>query len=139
MDRVTEMSSFVKVVECGGFSAAARRLGVSTSVVSTNLRGLEDRLGVRLLNRTTRKVTVTDVGRIYYERCSRILSEIDEADLAAGELQSIPRGVLRLNAAPALAVPIAPVIAQYLARYPGTSVKMTLTDRMPDMVEEGYD
>ena len=92
MDRVSSMLSFVKVVEHGGFSSAARQLNLATSVVTTHVKSLEDRLGVRLLNRTTRNVSLTEAGRAYYERCIQILSEIEEAEEAAQVLQAKPRG-----------------------------------------------
>jgi DNA-binding transcriptional LysR family regulator len=133
------MTSFVKVVENGGFSAAARKLNLSASIISTHIRWLENNLRVRLLNRTTRKVVLTEVGRAYYEHCSRILSAIDEADRMAGELQSIPSGTMRLNTSPALSSLIAPVITNFVARHTAASIKMTMTDRMVDMVDEGYD
>lgn len=139
MDRLTSMTAFTKVVESGGFSAASRRLNMSVTMVSSHIQALEERLGVRLLNRTTRKVSLTEAGRAYYERCSQILAEVAEADEAVGELQSTPRGVLRLNIAQAVAGVIGRVIAAYVGRYPSASVDMTMTDRMVDMVEEGYD
>src|SRR5262245_6346531 len=83
MDRVTSLLSFVKVVELSGFSSAARQLNLATSIVTTHVKSLEDRLGVRLLNRTTRSVSVTEAGKAYYERCIQILSEIEEAEEAA--------------------------------------------------------
>src|ERR1700679_1546496 len=103
MDRLTSLTGFGQVANSGGFSAAGRHLNVSTAMVSNHIQSLEDRLGARLLNRTTRKVSVTEVGKAYYERCIQILSELDEADQAAGVLQSTPRGNLRLNISPALA------------------------------------
>ena len=139
MDRLTSMTAFTKVVENGGFSAAARRLNMSVTMVSSHVQALEERLGVRLLNRTTRKVSLTEAGQSYYERCSQILAEVAEADEAAGELQSTPRGVLRLNITQALAPLLGRVIAAYVGRNPHASVDMTMTDRMVDMVEEGFD
>src|SRR5579863_2494488 len=102
MDRLTAMTSFVTVVENSGFSAAARRLSISTSLVTTHVKALEDRLGVRLLNRSTRKISPTEVGQTYFERCVQILSELDEADGIAEASQLKPRGVLRLNVAQAV-------------------------------------
>ncbi|MGB5184917.1 MAG: LysR family transcriptional regulator, partial [Xanthobacteraceae bacterium] len=96
MDRVSSMLSFVKVVEQGSFSSAARQLNLATSAVTTHVKSLEERLGVRLLNRTTRNVSLTEAGREYYERCVQILSEIENAEEAAQVLQSKPRGILRL-------------------------------------------
>ena len=139
MDRMTSMSTFVKVVESGGFSAAARALGMSPSMVTTHVQALEERLGVRLLNRSTRKVSVTEVGRAYFERCLQILAEADDADRVAQALQSNPRGTLRLNTSVAIPPFLAPVIAEFVALYPDVAISMTMTDRMIDMVEEGFD
>src|SRR5262245_3287107 len=97
MDRLTSLMVFVRVSEAGGFSAAARRLNMSTTMVSSHVQALEDRLGARLLNRTTRKVSLTEIGTVYYERCSQILADLDEADRVAGALQTVPRGTLRLH------------------------------------------
>jgi DNA-binding transcriptional LysR family regulator len=139
MDRLAAMTSFVKVVENGGFSAAARRLDISTSIVTTHIQSLEGLLGVRLLNRSTRKVGLTEVGQAYYERCVQILSDIDEANQIAEATQIKPRGVLRLNVAYAVPPVIAPSIAEFVALYPEASVRVTMTSRMPDLIEEGFD
>ena len=95
MDRMTSMATFVKVVESGGFSAAARTLSMSPSMVTAHVQSLEERLGVRLLNRSTRRVSLTEVGHAYYERCLQILAEADDADQIAQAQQSTPRGTLR--------------------------------------------
>ncbi|MFZ0239161.1 MAG: LysR family transcriptional regulator [Xanthobacteraceae bacterium] len=139
MDRVSSMLSFVKVVEHGGFSSAARRLNLATSVVTTHVKSLEERLGVRLLNRTTRNVSLTEAGREYYERCVQILSEIENAEEAAQVLQSKPRGILRLNTSPAIPAVIASSIAEYNDLYPDVTIHLTATSRMLDLVEEGFD
>src|ERR1700709_378753 len=96
MDRLTSLTAFAQVVGGGGVSAAGRRLNMATTMVSNHVRALEDRLGARLLNRTTRKVSLTEVGRAYYERCTQILADLEQADDIAGALQSTPRGTLRL-------------------------------------------
>jgi DNA-binding transcriptional LysR family regulator len=139
MDRVTSIMTFVKVVDTGGFATAARALDLSPSVVTNHVQALEERLGVRLLNRTTRKVNLTEVGQAYYERCVRILAELEEADHLAEALQLKPRGALRLNTSPAIPQIIAPVIASYVAQYPEVSVEIASTARMVDIVEEGFD
>jgi DNA-binding transcriptional LysR family regulator len=139
MDRVSSMLSFVKVVENGGFSSAARQLNLATSVVTTHVKWLEERLGVRLLNRTTRSVSLTEAGRTYYERCVQILSEIEDAEEAAQVLQQKPRGILRLNTSPGIPAVIASSIAEYNDLYPDVAVRLTATSRMLDLVEEGYD
>jgi len=133
------MISFVQVAEHGGFSAAARRLHMSTSMVTTHVKALEDRLGVRLLNRSTRKVSLTEVGQTYYERCVQILADIDSADRIAEALQAKPRGVLRLNVAPPIPRVIGPCIAEYARLYPDVATHVTVTSRMVNMVEEGFD
>ena len=84
MDRLTSMTTFVKVVEAGGFAAAGRKLGVSASTVTTQIQALEERLGVRLLNRSTRKVSLTEIGQAYYQRCLQIVADTDDAALGAG-------------------------------------------------------
>jgi len=139
MDRLTSLTVFARVVENGGFSAAARRLNMSTTMVSNHVQSLEDHLGARLLNRTTRKVSVTEVGRIYYERCTQILAELEEADSAAGELQSKPRGTLRIYTSTHIVRFIAPVVAEFLAAYPEVSIELSIGERMVDLVEEGFD
>jgi DNA-binding transcriptional LysR family regulator len=139
MDRLASISAFVKVAENSGFSAAARQLNISTSMVTTHVSALEDRLGVRLLNRTTRKVSLTEVGQAYYDRCVHILAEIDAADQIAEAQQSKPRGVLRLNVASAIPSILGHSVAEYVALYPDVAVRITATSRMVDLVEDGYD
>src|SRR5262247_1741528 len=139
MDRMTSMATFVKVVESGGFSAAARTLSMSPSMVTAHVQSLEGRLGVRLLNRSTRRVSLTEVGHAYYERCLQILAEMEDADRIAQALQSTPRGTLRLNTSIAIPPLLAPVIAEFVALYPEVSINLTMTDRMIDLVEEGFD
>jgi DNA-binding transcriptional LysR family regulator len=133
------MLSFVKVVDTGGFGSAARQLNLSASVVTTRVKSIEERLGVRLLNRTTRSVSLTEAGRAYYDRCVQILSEIENAEEAAQVLQSKPRGILRLNTSPGMPWLIARSISEYSARYPDVTVHLASTSRMLDLVEEGYD
>jgi len=139
MDRLSAMMSFVKVVENAGFSAAARRLDLSTSVVTTHVKSLEDRLGVLLLNRNTRNVSATEIGQAYYERCIQILGEIEEANELAQSSQLKPRGVLRLNVAQAIPAVIAAPVAEFATLYPDVSLRMTVTSRMVDLIEEGFD
>jgi DNA-binding transcriptional LysR family regulator len=139
MDRVSTMLSFVKVVDTGGFSSAARQLSVAASVVTTHVKQLEARLGVRLLNRTTRSISLTEAGQAYYERCVQILSEIEDAEEAAQTLQTRPRGVLRLNTSPGIPVLLAPSIAEYSKLYPEVTIRLTATSSMLDLVEQGFD
>ena len=121
MDRFARIEAFVGVADSGGFSAAARRLKMSTTMVSNHVRALEESLGVRLLNRTTRRVYLTEIGREYYERCAHILHDLEEADAAAGALQLTPRGQLRVYCHHALARSLASTFADFLARNPEVS------------------
>jgi DNA-binding transcriptional LysR family regulator len=139
MDRLTSLTAFARVVDTGGFSAAARRLGMSVTMVSNHVQALEERLGARLLNRTTRKVSLTEIGQAYYDRALRILADIDEADRIAGALHATPRGLLRLYAAAAMIRFLTPVIAEFLTTYPAVSVDLSVGERMVDVIEEGYD
>ncbi|KQP80306.1 LysR family transcriptional regulator [Methylobacterium sp. Leaf117] len=139
MDRLTSLTVFGRVVEAGGFSAAARRLNMSVTMVSKHVQSLEDRLGARLLNRTTRKVSLTEIGQAYYERSSQILAELDEADRIAGALHATPRGRLRLHIAGHISNFVAPVLREYLALCPAVTADLTVGDRMVDLIEDGYD
>ncbi len=140
MDRLDAMAAFVKVVDTQGFSAAARALGVSKSLVSKYVASLEDRLGARLLNRTTRRLSLTDAGAAYYERCLRVLAETEEADRVVGRLQGEARGVLRINAPMSFGVlHLASALPDFARRHPELTVDLTLNDRLVDLVDEGYD
>src|SRR5260370_18207493 len=139
MDRLNSMKGFVRVGESGGFSAAGRRLNMSTTMVSNHVQALEDRLGARLLHRTTRKVSVTEVGKAYYDRCIQILADLEQADDIAGALQSTPRGTLRVYTATHIVPFIAPVVTGFLASYPDVKVDLTMGERAIDMIDEGYD
>src|SRR6516225_11467936 len=124
MDRLTSITAFVRVADSGGFTAAARRLDLSTTTVSDQVQALENALGVRLLNRTTRQVTLTEIGREYYERCVQLLQDLEEADEAAGAQQATPRGQLRIYCQQGVGRFVAPVVADFLARYPEASVDL---------------
>jgi DNA-binding transcriptional LysR family regulator len=139
MDRLTSLTAFVRVVDSGGFSAAGRRLNMSTTMVSNHVQSLEDRLGARLLNRTTRKVSLTEVGRAYYDRCVQILSDIEQADDIAGALQSTPRGTLRVYIATHIVQFVSPVIVEFLALYPDVKIELTMGERTIDIIDEGFD
>ncbi len=139
MDRLTSLTVFARVVECGGFSAAARRLNMSVAMVSNHVQALEDKLGTRLLNRTTRKVGLTEIGREYYQRSSHILADLEEADRFASSQQVKPRGVLRLHASTNIARFLSPVVASYLDAHPEVSIDLTAGEQMVDMIENGYD
>jgi DNA-binding transcriptional LysR family regulator len=140
MDKLTGMAVFARVVEAQSFTAAATQLGMSKSAVSKALSGLEDRLGARLLNRTTRRLSLTEVGRAYYERSARILAEAEEAELAVTRLQAAPRGTLRINAPVSFGIlHLGPALAEFMARYPELKVEIEFTDRFVDLIEEGFD
>ena len=139
MDRLTSLTAFVRVVDSGGFSAAGRKLNMSTTMVSNHVQALEDRLGARLLHRTTRKVSLTEVGKAYYDRCTQILADLEQADDIAGALQSTPRGTLRIYTATHIVQFVAPVVAEFLASYPEVKVDLTMGERTVDMIDEGYD
>lgn len=140
MDRLDDMLAFIKVVDTGSFTAAADRLGLSKSVVSRRVAELEDRLGARLLNRTTRRLSLTEVGSAFHERCARILADLDEAERAVADLHAAPRGRLRVNAPVSFGVMhLAPAIAAFLERHPAIDMEIDLNDRYVDLVDEGYD
>ena len=139
MDRFTSLTAFVHVVENGGFSAAARRLNMSTTMVSNHVQALEDRLGVRLLNRTTRKVSLTEIGKAYYDRSTQILADLEQADDIASELQSVPRGTLRVHVATHMVPFVAPIAAKLLSSYPELKIDLRMGEADVDLIEEGYD
>jgi DNA-binding transcriptional LysR family regulator len=139
MERLASITAFVRVAESGGFSATARSLDVSTTTISDQVQALENALGVRLLNRTTRRVSLTEIGREYYERCTQILHELEGADQAASALQQTPRGQLRVYCHQGLARFVGAVVAGFLARHPETSVDLRTGDVMIDLVREGFD
>jgi len=140
MDRLIAMTVFRKVVELRSFSSAAEQLGMSKASVSKHLNSLENHLGAQLLMRTTRRMSLTEQGRAYYEKCSRILDEIDEAEAGAGEQRAAPRGMLKVRAPLSLgAAHLGKVVSAFLARYPEVSVELTLNDRFTDPVEDGFD
>lgn len=139
MDRLASINAFVRVTESGGFTAAARRLNASTAAISENVQALENALGARLLNRTTRRVSLTEIGRDYYERCVQILHDLEEADEAAGTLQLTPRGQLRVYCHEGISPFVAPIVTGFLARYPEASVDLRTGHVMIDLVQEGFD
>jgi DNA-binding transcriptional LysR family regulator len=139
MDRLDQITTFVRVVERGGFAAAARDLQLAPSVVTTQIQALEQRLGVRLLNRNTRSVKPTEVGEAYYERCLDLLRRFDLADDVVQSMQSAPRGVLRLNVSMSLIDLVTPIISEYAGRYPDVSVRMIMTGRDVDLIDEQFD
>jgi DNA-binding transcriptional LysR family regulator len=140
MQNLNDMVTFARVVEANGFSEAARQMGVSKSHVSKSIARLELALGVRLLNRSTRGLSLTEIGAAFHEHCLRITEEATQAAEVDGRLQFEPRGVLRVTAPVAFGrLHVAPAVAEYLSRYPRLKLDMSTTDRMVDLVTEGYD
>jgi DNA-binding transcriptional LysR family regulator len=140
VDRFDNMRVFAKVVESGGFTSAAVRLGMSASMVSQHVKELEERLSVRLLNRTTRKVSLTETGRAYYQRCTRLLADLEETEHAASDMHAAPRGELRVNSWPSFGVRhLALAVADFTARFPAITVELMLSDRMADLIDDGFD
>jgi DNA-binding transcriptional LysR family regulator len=135
-----QMTVFAKVVGAGSLSAAARELGLSPALVSRNLAALEARLGVRLINRTTRSLHLTDEGASYYEACSRLLAEVDEADAAVAAGRVEPQGVLRVALPASFGhIHVAPRIPAFAAQYPKVRLALSLSDRSVNVIEEGFD
>jgi DNA-binding transcriptional LysR family regulator len=135
---LNELVVFTRVVQAGSFTAAARRLNLPKSSVSRKVSDLEERIGARLLHRTTRKLALTDAGRLYFERAAPIVSDIEQVDQAVGELQAAPRGLLRVSAPLSFAL-LWPMVASFLERYPEVRVELVCTDRVVNLVEEGFD
>lgn len=140
MDKFEGIRAFTRVVEAGGFSAAARDMGVSRSVVNKAVINLEHELGTQLLRRSTRQVTPTDTGLAFYDRARQILGELDDAISAVTSLQGKPTGNLRVNAPMSFGtLHLSRVIAEYMALYPDVHVELVLSDRVIDPIEEGFD
>jgi DNA-binding transcriptional LysR family regulator len=140
MDRLAAMQAYVHVVEAGSFVRAAEKLGASTSSTSRLIAELEAHLGARLLNRTTRKLSLTETGQAYYERCVQLLADLEEAEAAAGAAASAPSGRLKLTCPyNLLAQPIGPGLAEFNRRHPQVSFDVTVADRVIDLVDEGFD
>ncbi len=140
MNRLVAMSVFCKVVEHGSFTVAATRLNMSTASVSKNVSALEDHIGTPLLARTTRRIVLTDAGKTYYDKCSRILEDVEEAERTAGQIQTTPRGLLKVRAPISFGgANLGRLITQYTASFPDVTVEMTLNDRYLDPAEEGVD
>ncbi|MCX7159764.1 MAG: LysR family transcriptional regulator, partial [Proteobacteria bacterium] len=134
------MSVFAKVVELGNFARAAERLELSTSAVSRQVADLEARLQTRLLNRTTRKLSLTEGGHAFYERCVQVLVDLEEAEQAAAQTSLVPRGTIKLTCGQSFGLLyLAPAMAEFLERYPEVKFDVSLSDRVVDLVEEGFD
>src|SRR5262245_53626298 len=131
---------FTKVVETHSFTGAAEQLGLPKSTVSRKLAQLEERLGVRLVQRTTRKLALTEIGEAYYARCSRIVADIAAAEQLVTDMQSSPRGRLRVTASIDFSTRfLGPIVAEFLQQHPEINVELEGTDRVVDLIEEGYD
>jgi DNA-binding transcriptional LysR family regulator len=140
MEDLAYMVTFARVVKCGSFAAAARRLKVSTSVTSKHVAKLERSLGVRLLNRSTRKLSLTEAGAAYYEHCARIVEEVEASKRAVAQLQAMPRGLLRVTAPITFANSrLGAVLPDFFRRYPEVQIELNASNRVVDLAEEGYD
>jgi DNA-binding transcriptional LysR family regulator len=140
MDRLTEMEAFATVVDQGGFTDAAKKMGISKSAVSKHVSSLEARLGARLLNRTTRRVSPTEIGLAYYDRARRVLNDAGEADALVSSMQSAPSGLLRISVATDFGVNLmSPILGDFLNEYPDITVNMVLNNRFVELISEGFD
>jgi len=140
LDRLTAIQVFAQVVEAGSFAKAAERLGLSTSATSRQVAELEAHLQARLLNRTTRRVSLTESGRAFYERAVQLLADLGEAEAEASSAAVVPRGTIRLTTSVNFGVRhVAPAIAEFLRRHPEVRFDVSLSDRVVDLVEEGFD
>lgn len=140
MDRLTSMAVFVKCAEAGSLTAAARAFGLSHAMVSKHVRALEQTLGARLLDVTTRRLSLTEAGRRYLARCVQILGEVEDAALEASQYQSTPRGLLRVTAPAAFGrIHLAPAIAEFMEIYPDIAIDADFTDRFVNLADEGID
>lgn len=140
MDRLAALQSFAKVVESGSFARAAERLSLSTSAVSRQVADLEAHLDVRLLNRTTRRLSLTEAGQSFYERCVQLLADLEEAEASVRPVTLEPKGTLRITCGVTFGERyLAPALAEFAALHPGVTFDLDLSDRAVDLVEEGFD
>ncbi|WP_309891986.1 LysR family transcriptional regulator [Archangium sp.] len=135
---LNELLVFARVVQAGSFTAAARELRMPKSTVSRKVSELEARIGAQLLQRTTRKLRLTDAGQTYYEHCARIVAEAEEAELAVTRMQSAPQGLLRVTT-PLTFSFLGPLIAEFMKRFPDVQLELVCTDRTVDLMKEGFD
>lgn len=137
---LNELSLFVSVVEHGGFTAAEEATQLPKSNISRRIANLEKRLGVRLLERSTRKIHVTEIGEIYYRHCRRMLDEADHADLSVEQMMEIPRGTLRVSASITTGQQLlAPLATEFIVQYPEVQLELVLANRLVDVIEESFD
>ncbi|NOK02401.1 MULTISPECIES: LysR family transcriptional regulator [Myxococcus] len=135
-----EIFAFMAVVDAGSFVSGGRAIGLTRSAAGKALARLESRLGVRLLNRTTRHLSLTDDGRVFHEHCQQVLAALDEAEASVGDRTGTPRGVLRITVPDAFGrLHVLPVLKEYLQTWPDVQVEVSFTDRVADIIEEGYD
>ncbi len=140
MDKLTSMGVFVRVAKAGSFAGAARDLGISRAMATKHIMQLESMLNIRLFNRTTRSLSLTEVGESYLERCQQVLLDVEEMEAAVTHLQREPRGVLKISSPPVLgATQIAPALTEYLKIYPDLQVEMILKGGQVDLIDEGVD
>ena len=140
MDRLSGMEVFVRVVQLGGFTPAAAESGISTTMVSNHIKGLERRLGAKLLNRTTRRQSLTEIGARYYSQCLDVLARIEAAESEAMAMHSRPRGRLKISAPVTLGSQLlTPIFADYLREHPDVEIDLLLNDRIVDLADEGFD
>ena len=140
MDRSSDLQVFVRVLDRGSFSSAAKDLGITPSAVSKLISRLEDRLGARLLERSTRRLALTQEGETYLARARRIVADIEEAEAEVARVRGAPRGRLRINSGTAFGLhQLAPALADFLARYPEIDIELSITDRLVDLIEEQSD
>jgi DNA-binding transcriptional LysR family regulator len=140
MDRIESMQVFVRVVELGGFAAAAREAAISATMAAKHVQALETRMHARLLHRTTRSQSLTEAGKLYYDRCKKLLAELDSAEASISELRATPRGILRITAPVSFGSrALVPALADLARAYPEIQIDLTLSDRTVDLVDEGFE
>lgn len=140
IDRLRSMAVFVRAADTGSFAGAGKGLGMTAQMVGKHVRALEDRLGVTLLQRSTRRQSLTEAGRLFYDRCRAVLAEVEAADALMEAIGSAPQGRLRISAPVGFgACRLAPILTGFMARHPAITVELNLTDRFVDLVDEGFD
>ncbi|MBE1284769.1 MAG: LysR family transcriptional regulator [Rhodobacteraceae bacterium] len=140
MDRMMEMEAFANVVDHGGFTDAARKMGISKSAVSKHVANLEVRLGARLLNRTTRRVSPTEIGLVYYDRARQVLNDAGEADALVSSMQREPAGLLRVSVATDFGVKhLTPILGEFMEDFPNIKLDVVLNNRFVELISEGFD
>ncbi len=140
MDKLTSMQVFVRVAKSGSFAVASDEMGISRAMATKHIKHLENKLGVRLLNRTTRRLSITEVGNAYLERCLEILDQVEETEVAITQLQTEPRGTVKISAPPFFGTyHLTPAISDYIEIYPDVNFEIVLKAGAPDLIEEGLD